>query len=225
MIFRLGITERQKCHCLERRGVAAAELFRCFQAGFAGLDDLGQGRIREQAGDGQGQLRLHAAALDDDDAAADLGDALDGAGHVAVVGADDDDVVRVVGDRRGHRALLQAEAADEAEPDAARRQVALDDGDLQEVARRVGDCEPVLDGELLLEGLGDDLPFDETDDARAPPSQGMWKSFTATGSMFTVDLTHSGTSTRGISSTGLPALRTSSGSKRSRSGRSRMSAW
>ena len=38
---------------------------------------------------------------------------------------------------------LQAEAADEAEADAAGLEMALEDGDLREVARRVGDREPV----------------------------------------------------------------------------------
>ena len=46
-----------------------------------------------------------------------------------------------------------------------------------------------------------------------------------TGWMRTVFFTHSGTSERTISSTGSPRLRTSSGWKLSRSGRSRMSAW
>ena len=58
----------------------------------------------------------------------------DGGRHRRVVHPDDDDVVRVVRDRRCERAALQAEAAYEAEPDAARAQVPLDDGDLGEVA-------------------------------------------------------------------------------------------
>ena len=44
-------------------------------------------------------------------------------------------------------------------------QVPLDDRDLEEVARRVGDGLAVLDGELVLERLGDDLALDEADHA------------------------------------------------------------
>ena len=62
---------------------------------------------------------------------------------------------------------------------------------------------------------------------RAPPSlsHGTAKSFVASGRMRTVWRTHSGTSTLGTSPTGRPALSTSSGTKRSRSGRTRTSAW
>ena len=66
----------------------------------------------------------------------------------------------------------EAEAAHEAEADAARGEVALDDRDLEEVARRVGHGEAVLDARLVLERLGDDLALDEADHAgrRRPPT-------------------------------------------------------
>ena len=79
-----------------------------------------------------------------DDPAAELGEPLDRAGHVVVVHADDDDVVRVVRDRRGERAGAEAEAADEPEADPAGAEVALDDGDLREVALGVGDRVAVI---------------------------------------------------------------------------------
>ena len=50
-----------------------------------------------------------------------------------------------MGDGRAERAALEPEAADEAEPDAPRLEVALEDGDLREVASRIGDREAVDD--------------------------------------------------------------------------------
>src|SRR5207248_3141181 len=95
-------------------------------------------------------------------------EAADGAHHVAVVDADDDDVVRVVRDGGGERAALQARAADEAEPDPTDAEVPLDDGDLREVAARVGDRLAVRDRGLVDEVLGHDLVRHETDHTRLP---------------------------------------------------------
>ena len=75
----------------------------------------------------------------DDAAAAELLQAGGAGEDRGVVDADGDDVVGVVGDGGGERAARQAEAGDEAAADAAGRVVALDHGDLGEVARRVGD--------------------------------------------------------------------------------------
>ena len=75
--------------------------------------------------------------------------------HVAVVDADDDEVVRVVRDGRRERAGVQREAAHEAEPDAARRVMALDHGDLGQVA--VADAPDA--------GAGDQLPGLDLDHA------------------------------------------------------------
>ena len=71
--------------------------------------------------------------------------------------ADDHEVVRVVGDGRRERAAVQAEAADEAEADAARGVVALDHGDLGQVARRVGDAVAVAHERRLHTRAGDEL--------------------------------------------------------------------
>ena len=51
--------------------------------------------------------------------------------------ARDDEVVGVVGDARPERAALEAEAADEADRYPPGLQVALEDGDLREVARGI----------------------------------------------------------------------------------------
>ena len=74
------------------------------------LDHLGQRRVREQPGDRQRALGEHLPAVDGDDAAAELGEGCDGrSGHVLVAHADDDEVVRVVGDARSERAACSPE--------------------------------------------------------------------------------------------------------------------
>ena len=65
--------------------------------------------------------------LEANHAAAELRQALHGPQHVVVVDADDDDVVRVVGDGRRDRAARQPEAADEPDAGAAGAEVPLDD--------------------------------------------------------------------------------------------------
>ena len=62
---------------------------------------------------------------------------------------------------------LQAEAAHEAEPHAPGAVVALDDGDLREVATRIRYRVAVDDRRLLDELLRDDLVLDETDHPRS----------------------------------------------------------
>ena len=64
------------------------------------------------------------------------------------------------------RAAAEPEAADEPDADPARAEVALDHGDLRQVALGVGDRLAVDDGRLLDERLGDDLVGDEPDHAR-----------------------------------------------------------
>ena len=80
----------------------------------------------------------HAVARHDEPAAERLR-ALRAQRHVAVVDAHHDEVVRVVGDRRRERPRAQPESAHEPEADAAGAVVALDHGDLRQVALRVGD--------------------------------------------------------------------------------------
>ena len=99
-------------------------------------------RVRQQARDRERQLRPDAAVADDHHPAAELGQALHRPRHVAVVDPDADDVVGVVGDRRGDRAVPQAEPAHQPEADPAGAEVPLDDGDLGQVALGVGDSRP-----------------------------------------------------------------------------------
>ena len=93
------------------------------------------------------------------------GEVRDGEGHVLVGHADDDEVVRVVCDRRGERAAPEARAGDEAEADPARREVPLDDGDLGEARLGVCDRLAVHDDRLALERLRHDLILDQPDRA------------------------------------------------------------
>ena len=102
-------------------------------------DHLLERRVRQQPGDRERQLGQHLGAVDDDDPAAAVREPAHGRRHRRVVHADDDDVVRVVGDRGRDRAALQSEAAHEAESHAAGAEVPLDDRDLREVLRRIGD--------------------------------------------------------------------------------------
>ena len=71
--------------------------------------------VAHQAGDRQRQLGPDRAVGGHDKAALERDDAVDRHRHVAVVGADDADVVAVMPDRGGDRAALEAEAVDEAE--------------------------------------------------------------------------------------------------------------
>ena len=115
----------------------------------------------------------------------------------------------------------QPEPAHEPEADPARAEVALDHGDLREVALRIGDDLAVDDRRLLhaaprsRSGRGRCRSR-----ARRRRSTGARSRRAATCWTRTVCLTQSGTSGRWISPTGRPRLSTSSGTKRSRSGRS-----
>ena len=77
--------ERQR---QERRRAGPAERARGVVAGEALLDHLRERRVGKQPCDGQRQLRRDLAAVDDDDAAAELAQALDRARHVRFVDAD-----------------------------------------------------------------------------------------------------------------------------------------
>ena len=166
VIFSDGITESARKASV-RNGVAPVQP-RPWAASFVARlcsITVGERRVREQAGDGQRALRDDAAVVDDDDAAADLGEVADGERQVVVAHADDDEVVGVVRDRGGERAVRQARAGDEAEPDPAGREVALDDGDLGEARVGVGDRVAVDDDRLPLERLRHDLVLDQPDRA------------------------------------------------------------
>ena len=124
-------------------------------------DDLLGRRVGEQARDRERELAADRAAVGDRDPAAQLRQPLHAGDHARVVDADDHDVVRVVRDRGGERPAPQAEAAHEARADAARRVVALDDGELREVARRVGDDAAARDRRRLVRLGGDELAGDD----------------------------------------------------------------
>ena len=132
--------EREEREGEERRRARPAERVRSLVARAALRDHVGERRVGEQTGDRERALGEDAQVVDRDDPAAELGQALDREGHVAVGHADDDEVVRVVGDARRERAALQPRAGDEAETDAAGGEVALDDRDLREVAPGARDC-------------------------------------------------------------------------------------
>ena len=134
------------------------------RGGLGGLElfvDLGQRRVAHNARQLQNQLAADLAVLRHDDAAVIFHDAVDGKGHVCRVRADNDDVVRVVGNGGRDRAGAQAVALNVAKADVVRVLMALDDGDLQNI---------LIDADLVgVAVVGrDDLAGDHADDgARA----------------------------------------------------------
>ena len=167
MIFRVGITESERNASICTGCGKSTPSERTARRELAARGEhLGERPVGEQARDRERQLGEHAIAVGDDEPAAELAQPSHRAEHRGVVGADDDQVVRVVGDGRAERAAAEAEAADEAEPDPAGLEVALEDGDLGEVAGRVGDREPVPGRQLVDERRRDDLVGDEPDHAR-----------------------------------------------------------
>ena len=150
-----------------RNGVAPTQPSSCaasLQARLCADDDV-ERLIREQPRDRQGALRDDAPAVHDDDAAADLGETLRGDGHVVVARPDDDEVVGVVGDRRGERAPPKPGARDQPHADPPGAEVPLGHRELDEVALGIGHDVAVDDRRLALERLGDDLVGDEADRA------------------------------------------------------------
>ena len=116
---------------------------------------------------GSGHSASTSQLVDGDDPAAELDQPLDRERHVPVVHAHDDEVVCVVRDARRERTAAQPRPGDEAEPDAAGREMTFDHGDLREIALRVGDRMAALDGGLPDERLGHDLILDQADRAYA----------------------------------------------------------
>src|SRR6185436_16303504 len=70
------------------------------------------------------------------------------------------------------RASLEPEAAHEADSDPAGAEMALEDGQLGQVAGGVRDDQAVGDGRLLGEGLRDDLARNDADDPDLPAPGG-----------------------------------------------------
>src|SRR5262249_44746454 len=109
----------------------------------------------------------------DDETAPALRQGADAGQHVLGVGAGDDQVVRVVGDRgaQGARAA-QAEAADQAPADVPRGPVPLQTGDQGHVAPGVESPTAALPADRLGFGAGDDLVRDDADDGADVRAQG-----------------------------------------------------
>ncbi len=147
----------------ERLGKRDAERLRGLAERKQRVADGLERAVAHQARDGQRQLGPDRAVGDHDKAALERDDAVDRDRHVAVVGADDADVVAVVPDRRGDRAALEAEAVDEAEPDVAVDAVPRDDRDLDHVLSEVDASRAALRREIAPQMLGQDFPRDHPD--------------------------------------------------------------
>ena len=119
--------------------------------------------VRENAGDRKRQLGQNLTVGDSGQPTAALGDGGDRQQQVAVVGADRDDVVGVVGDRRCQRALAQPETLHVADADAARGVVTLDADEFQEIPLRRGNGPTVVHLRLDLDQPGRDLAGDDAD--------------------------------------------------------------
>ena len=121
--------------------------------------------------------------------------------------------------------VAKPEPADEAEADPAGAEVALDDGDLREVPLGVRDDLAVASRRLFDERLGDDLVGHDADHAH-PAARGTQREVARRGRRgadgVLDPLRHRGTLDL---ADGRPRFSTSSGSKRSRSGRRSRSAW
>src|SRR5215467_10257981 len=83
-----------------------------------------------QAGDRQGDFAGDDVVFDDDESALDFAQPIGGSRHVVLADTDDADIVAVMADRRGDRALLQPESLNEAIGMIAVFSMALDDRDL-----------------------------------------------------------------------------------------------
>ena len=112
--------------------------------GFPGFFELGDvgghvfgGFVVHETSDRQFCKAEHLAVLNGDHAAAALDEGVGGEGHVVIIGADDEEVVGVVGDGGGHGAAFDAEAFDEACAFGAGGVVAFEDDGLEHVLRGV----------------------------------------------------------------------------------------
>ncbi len=99
-----------------------------------------------------------------DETAAVLGQGAGTDQHVAGIGPGDDQVVRIVRDRRAQGAVVrQPEAADQPQADPARGPVPLDAGDQEDVALRVERPVAVDPADAPRRAPGDDLVGDDLD--------------------------------------------------------------
>src|SRR5262249_33677394 len=113
----------------------------------------------------------YCATTCDDQPALHALDLADSQGHILIVRASDHNVVRVVSDRGGHRAVPQAQAVQQADTYSA-SPVTLDDCDFEKVPVG-GGHDIVFDGHNICDAvLGDDLIRDHADDTCCPARSG-----------------------------------------------------
>ena len=91
-------------------------------------------KIRQQPRNREREMRFDLAIGDDRQSPLAFRDDGDGGQDVGVIHADRHDVVRVMRDRAGDRAALESKSLDQAHADLARRVMALDADDLEEIA-------------------------------------------------------------------------------------------
>src|SRR5215208_4371093 len=115
-----------------RRKLATETPCRVLQRGVRACD-LGKRPVRENAGHRKRHLGQDLAISDGGQPAAALGDRCNSQQQVAVVGADRDDVVGVVSNRRCQRTLAQPETLHVADADATRSVVTLDANEFQKI--------------------------------------------------------------------------------------------
>jgi hypothetical protein len=123
-----------------------------------------EGTVAHQAGDGERQGCQDFGAGRHDESALERHDFFQSPAHGAVVHSRDDHVVRVVADRARQGTARKPETAHEAQPDRAAATMSLHDGDLAQVAARVGAGLPVLHPGLGGAVSRDDLARYDLDD-------------------------------------------------------------
>ena len=97
------------------------------------------GLVAHEARDGHRHGGEYLPVLHKDDTTLLTLQLLDGEGHLGIIDADNDDIMRVVRDREGNGAGLDAIALQEGRGDVAGGLVALDHGNLDEVDGGVAD--------------------------------------------------------------------------------------
>ena len=130
-------------------------------------EHLVERRVGEEPGDRQRELGEHLGAVDDDDPAAEFARRATTASHGRVAHADDDDVVRVVGDGRARTRRAAARSRGRSRARSGRsRGGARTRRSWRGRASGSAIASPARHGGLLDERVGDDLPGHEPDHAR-----------------------------------------------------------
>ena len=119
-----------------------------------------------EARDGQGEFRCHRTVFHHDEAAADLGQAARGHGHVGVIHPNERDIVVVMAHGRADGAALHPETAHETVGDIAVAAMPLDHGDTGQIARRIGAAVAIGCGDFFDQVIGQDAAGLDADDRR-----------------------------------------------------------